>query len=293
MRPILLALAIAGSHSMPAAAQSQSDASRDGLVGPVRVVRAESVYAERTADGYKPTGSPRLLDTVTYDEAGNYREREVIDDYGFPVGKETFAYTGGRLTATRLVDPKGAVLVSRTYAYGGSSDYVAIAVTDRSGRVYEERYTRGVGGRIDQIRYVSERKDRGTTRFTYSSDPQKPDQIAFFMPGGRRATASVGPCLGAHRLVYRYVDGRVSEREIYEESGELKRRSLFKYDDHGSVAEEIRTEGPTKSSFQYEYLYDDRGNWIRRVETVRHDSGLTFEDGSPRLRVTTRVITYF
>ena len=73
----------------------------------------------------------------------------------------------------------------------------------------------------------------------------------------------------------------------------LSLRSSFKYDGHGNVAEETRTDGPMKSLLQYEYRYDDRGNWIRRVETIRYDVGRTSEPESPLVRVTTRTITYF
>jgi len=98
---------------------------------------------------------------------------------------------------------------------------------------------------------------------------------------------------GTDREVYRYVEDRVSERELYEENGTLKRKSSFKYDGHGNVAEETRTDGPRKSLFQYEYRYDDRGNWFRKVETIRYGIDRTSEPESPLVRVTSRTIAYF
>ncbi len=292
MRQALLALAIAGSIATIAAAQGHNDAARVGLVGPVKVVRAESLHAIRADGGYKPDGRPRPVDTVTYDEVGNYREREMIDDYGFPVGKETFEYVRQRLTRAQL-DPKGALLERREFGYGASSQYQTVKFVDRSGSAYQEQYTRGVGERIEAIRYVADAKEVGTTIFTYRSDPQKPDEVAFFVPGGRPATAPVGPCLGAHRLVYRYVEGRVSQRELFEEDGSLKRRPSFKYDSHGNVIEETRTDGPMESLFRCEYQYDDHGNWIRREETISYDTGRKSESSAPLLRITSRTIEYF
>jgi hypothetical protein len=233
------------------------------------------------------------LNTVTYDEAGNYREREVIDDFGFPVGKETFEYINQRLTRAQLIDPNGALLERREFSYGAASQYQAVTIVDRSGSAYREQHKRGVGERIEAIRYVADEEEVGTTIFTYRSDPQKPDEVAFFVPDGRPATAPVGPCLGAHRVVYRYVEGRVSQRELFEEDGSLKRRSSFKYDSHGNVTEETRTEGPMESFLLYDYRYDDRGNWIWREETINYDTGRKSEPSSPLLRVTTRTITYF
>ena len=61
MRQTLLGLLVAVSISTLVMAQSQNDAAREGLVGPVKVVRAESVHAIRTDGGYKPEGRPRPL----------------------------------------------------------------------------------------------------------------------------------------------------------------------------------------------------------------------------------------
>ena len=293
MRRPLLWLVVAVSLDTAAGAQGGNDRERDELVGPVRVVRTEYVSAIPEGNGYKQDGKPTPLGTITYDRAGNYRQREVIDDYGFPVGNETFEYVKQRLTSAQLIDPKGALLERREYGYGSSSQYETVTIRTRSGRPYQEHYKRGVAGRIEAIRYISEAKEIGTTTFTYRSGANTADEIGFFMPDGRPATAPVGPCLGAHRLVYRYVDGRVSERQLFEENGSLKRRSSFKYDNHGNVAEERRTDGSMESLFRYEYRYDDRGNWIRREETIRYDVGQKSEPPSTLVRITSRTITYF
>ena len=289
MQSLLLALATIAALPITAAAQDGSDREREGLVGRVSAVRSE--YAAETT--LEPRRPPTPLGRVTFDVAGNYAIRDVFDDYGFPVGKETFDYSGGRLTGSRLVDPKGRVLESRAYAYGSSAKYERVTITDGSGQAYEERYKRGPGERIEAIRYVSGKKEGGTTAFIYRTVPDKPDEAAFFRPGGGPATAPIGPCLGAHRVVYRYADGRISERALYEADGSLKRTSSFKYDGHGNVIEEARTEGPMKSLLRYEYRYDDRGNWTRRKDTIRYDVGAPPDRQSSIVRVTTRTITYF
>ena len=293
MKPLPLAIATIAAFAAGARAQGGSDREREGLVGRVSAVRAEYVRVTSAGNGSTTDRPPTPMGTVTYDAAGNYAVREVFDDYGFPVGKETFAYAKGRLAGSRLVDPKGRVLERRAYAYGAGSSYERVTITDQSGRAYDERYQRGPGDRVDAIRYVSGTKEGGTTAFTYRGAPDKPDEVAFFRPGGGPATAPVGPCLGAHRLVYRYAGGRISERELYEADGSLKRKSTFTYDGHGNVAQEARTDGPMKSLIRYEYRYDDRGNWIRRTETIRFDVGGAPERQSSIVRVTTRAITYF
>ena len=129
----------------------------------MKVVRSESVDAIRTEDGYRKDGRPRPLGTVTYDAAGNYRERVVVDDYGVPVGRETFEYVTQRLTRARVVDPKGTVMERREYAYGSSSQYQTVTIAGRSGRASQEHYKRGAGDRVEAIRYVSESKEIGAT----------------------------------------------------------------------------------------------------------------------------------
>jgi hypothetical protein len=41
-----------------------------------------------------------------------------------------------------------------------------------------------------------------------------------------------------------------------------------------------------KSLFQYEYHYDDPGNWIPREETISYDTGRKSESSAPLLRIT-------
>ena len=48
-----------------------------------------------------------------------------------------------------------------------------------------------------------------------------------------------------------------------------------------------------ESLFRYEYQYDDRGNWLRRKETISYDTGRKSESSAPLLRITGRTIEYF
>lgn len=134
MKRHLLALVSVASVTALVSAQGGSDREREGLVGRVSAVRSEYVRVIGAGRGAQPDGPPTPLGSVSYDAAGNYAVREVIDDYGFPVGKETFSYTRGRLTGSRLVDPKGRVLESRAYAYGSGASYEKVTITEPSGR---------------------------------------------------------------------------------------------------------------------------------------------------------------
>ena len=273
-------------------AQTGSDRERDELVGPVHTVRAESVPAMRGASGLKEQGRRQPMDTVTYDERGNYSRRRIISDYGFPVGKQTFRYLNGRLAESRLVDPKGVMLERRQYSYRLAGGPANIVITGSDGHGYTEHYQRGAGGRIEEIGYVADGKTAGKTVFKYQGELQ-PSEVAFFDPAGRPTTAPIGPCLGVHRLVYRYLNSRVKEAQLYEEDGTLKRRSVFEHDLQGNVIEERRTDGLAPSLFKYEYEYDSRGNWTTRISTIDYDTRDENDGEALPVRVTFRVITYY
>jgi hypothetical protein len=277
----------------PSRAQSPSARESEGLAGPVHVLSAESAYARRAGDQLvEEKGRRRRHDTVAFDAAGNFSEREVMDDYGFPVGKQSYTYERGRIVEIVLKDEKGALLERRRYGYANGDTPESLAITARDGSGYVERYTRGAGGRLDQITYLVGQREMGRTAFTYEGAAEQPAGVAFFDASGKRATAPVGPCLGAHRLEYRYANGALAERALYEVDGTLKRRSLYQYDTRGNVTEEIRSGGFSGARFTYEYELDARGNWIKRVGTTRYDmSGRDGDDGI--VNVTYRTITYY
>jgi len=275
-------------------AQSTSTRESEGVGGPVHVLTAESVSARRTGDQLvEEKGRRRRHDTVTFDVAGNVSEREVMDDYGFPVGKETYSYERGRLIEIVLNDEKGALLERRRYSYSNADSPESLAITARDGSGYVERYTRGSGGRLERITYLVGKQEIGRTVFTYEGAAKEPEGVAFFDAAGKRATAPVGPCLGAHRLEYRYAGGAVEARALYEVDGTLKRRSAYRYDTRGNVLEEVRSGGLSRARFTYEYQLDAQGNWTRRVATTRYDMPGRAADGDDIVNVTYRTITYY
>jgi hypothetical protein len=276
-------------------AQSDSARQSEGVVGPVHVVGSESVSARRDGDRLVEEGRPRPHDTVTFDANGNFSQREVIDDYGYPVGRQTYTYQRGRLIEAMLADPKGARLERRRFCYASDDSVQSLAITGPDGSGYIERYARGTGGRLETVVYLVKGREIGKTVFTYEGPVDMPTTVAFFDDKGRRATAPVGPCLGAHRLQFRYANGVVEERVLYEEDGSVKRRSNYRYDDRGNVIQELRTDGSANDRFTYEYEYDSRGNWTRRISTRVYGSplGRASADVTDIVTITRRTITYY
>jgi hypothetical protein len=286
---LLVVCAVLG-LTAPADGQDAPTRQSEQLVGPVRVVTGET-WDARGGDRRSPSDRGKPIDTVTFDAAGRVATRDIIDTYGFAVGRETNRYEGTRLIETVLRDPKGALLERRTYTYAAGVEPIAMAVIGADRRGYEARYARGARGRLDRITYLVKGVAMGHTAFTYGQGP-KPAAVAFFLRTGAKAIAPVGPCLGAHRITYRYASERVAEQVMFEPDGAQKRRSTFTYDAAGQVAGEARSEPYGETRVTHVYEYDRRGNWITRTTTVTRSARVGGSTPAPFVSTTRRTLTY-
>jgi hypothetical protein len=219
-------------------AQETADRQSERLVGPVKIVTGERWTEDRSARRATDPGDRKPIDTVTFDAAGRVATRDIIDDYGFPVGRE-------------------------------------------------EQYTRGAGGRLERTAYVQAGVERGHTDYRYG-DGAEPTEVAYFIRRDTPAMAPVGPCLGAHRLTFRRVGGRIVEQALFATDGSSIRRSTFEYDAQGNVAREVRTEPHGVLRTEHAYEYDARSNWTSRRVTIERDG-----ERSPLISVITRTLTYY
>lgn len=144
---ILLSLTLLPSPSHAARAQTRrparapveildGDRERDGLLGPVRRVRAE-VADIAAAGGIAVEGPRALLEVTTYDAEGRRVANETYPVVGgAPAGQESYEYDErGRLRATVTSDERGAV-VSRTvyeYVYDAAGNWVRMTASAAAG----------------------------------------------------------------------------------------------------------------------------------------------------------------
>src|SRR5262245_20221534 len=110
-------LARAGAPSQPVAT-TESDRSRDGLVGPVRRVRTE-VAKLTSAGGGQQEGKHVVLEIVAYDIRGNKTENQYFPIAGSTLtGKEVYKYDEkGNISEMTLLNPDGSLLSKETYKY--------------------------------------------------------------------------------------------------------------------------------------------------------------------------------
>jgi hypothetical protein len=255
MRRIFTALALPLLLLGLAAAQKGPDRESENLLGPVRSVRSQMTeYSE----GFSKE-----------DTKGNEVERTIYDDYGFLVGKEVHAHDAdGNLVESVLSDPKGVVLDRQVYAYADGK-LAEIVSHDGKGDVgLREVSAYDEDGRLSAVTYYEGKEAAGRTAYSYDGKGRV-SEAAFYLADGSKAVAPVGPCLGAHRVAYSYDDmGRPVKVIAYEPDGKLKKSWQYSYNSGGQIAEDIREDAWSRTTFVYAYEYDSRRNWIKQIATV-------------------------
>lgn len=270
------------------AGQSKTDRETANLLGPVKSVRNKTIDLGRSSNG----------DFVIYSEAGNEITREMVSDFGEAIGKTSQTFGAqGLLTERVWTDPKGRISrdvysykdgkLIQQLTYNGTG-----ALVEKTGRSYD-----AAGRAGEEIYYSADDKPVAKTVYRYvtGSDPV---EVAFFLSDGRKATAPVGPCLGAHRVEYTYDKiGRVVGRRVFEDDGALKKSYKMTYDAKGNIAEYVsESASGLTTTFIYSYEFDPKGNWIKKTatSTMKEEKPL-FGNGTPYVRttVTTREIIYY
>jgi hypothetical protein len=284
--------------SFTAAQSKKTDREEAGLIGPVKSVKESSI----DYSGDKIVGEGFMKkdgDLVLYDENGREIDRKPISDFGEAMGKMSRTYDmQGFLAESRWVDPKGKVIKKDKFNY--SDGRLAETLTYSGAGVLVEKTVRNYdkGGVLASEVYYDPVKPVARTVYKYD-DRNKLVEIAFFLADGRKTTAPIGPCLGAHRVTFEYNEkGQTTSQTAFENDGALKKNYLWKYDDKGNVAEYNTETQSSTVNFVYKYEFDGKGNWIRRIATgTSLQKGLTVfgKPDTPYVRstITTREITYF
>lgn len=141
--------------------------------------------------------------------------------------------------------------------------------------------------------YYDPKNAIGETLYKYDEKGNVYD-AAFYLASGSKAVAPIGPCLGAHKVIYSY-DGKDKPNKVlaYEPDGEMKKSWTYTYNPKGQVAEDIRESVWSSTKFIYKYEYDSKGNWITRTTVVTDPSKLSDSGAHQRKTVTSREITYY
>ena len=278
--------------------QTKTDREKAGLIGPVKSIQSKSVdYSgdKTVGEGFMKTDG----DLVIYDESGRESDRKLVSDFGEAMGKMSRTFDkSGLLTEYRWVDPKGHLIKKEVYSYTDSKlvqtlTYSGVlALVEKTVNDYDSR------GRLQAENYYDPVKPVAKTIYKYD-DKDNLVETAFFMANGRKATAPVGPCLGAHRITYGYGDNRlVIAQAFFEDDGTKKKSYQWTYDDKGHIVRYTNESRWSTTSFTYKYEFDSHGNWTKQIATgTSLEKGLTVFGTPPtpyvRSSVTTREISYY
>jgi hypothetical protein len=278
----------------PAGAQPKTDREKEHLIGSVKSVRSEVTDYDRDSSPRK--GRARQLDTVTYDVNGNEVERIIYDDYGFLVGKEIRTYDANDvLIETRLSDPKGPMMERRVYGVDNGKLAQIITYGPKNVAVLKQIDAYDANGRLQQELYFDPDKLRGKTVYKYDQSSNI-SEVNFYLADGSKAIAPIGPCLGAHRVIYTYDKERRLDTAIaFEPDGKMKQSWRYAYSSKGQVAEDTRESDWSITKFVNAYEYDSHGNWVKQVSNVTFTDRSNLMGGGPTSRrtETLREIIYY
>jgi hypothetical protein len=280
------------------AQKTKSDLEAAKLLGPVMSVRSVSTdYA-----GEKTTG-PGIMqrggDFITYDSAGRETERKPVSDFGEAMGSILRKHDeAGRLIESQWMDPKGNLQRKDVYEYADQRLVQELSY-DRTSKLIEKTVkTYTPDGMLDYESYYDPITAAAKTIFKYD-DSRRPIEVAFFLTNGAKAVAPVGPCLGAHRVVYEYhPKGRVSKQSFFATDGTRKKAHRWAYDVKGNVTQyEIESDSST-TKFVYRYEFDSFGNWTKSIATstgLQKGPTVFGKPDTPYIRttVTKREIVYY
>lgn len=255
-------LAITFLIPLVAIGQIKSDRERANLLGPVKSIG-------ETYTRYK-NAKPEQRDTVIYDQKGNEIERSMVSDFGEPMGKQLQTFdSAGLLKESKWIDAKGRGLEKYSFSYTDGK-LIETLIYDKSAVLREKTVrTYDTNGKLIKETYFDPTIARAETVYTNDA-PGNAVEIAFYLTGGKKASAPIGPCLGAHRVTFGYDDkGRAISKSAFETDGRQKKSWTYAYDDHGNMTLYVVKSGSLTTTMSYSYEYDARGNWIKRTSIYR------------------------
>ncbi len=259
-----------------------TDAQEAGLVGPVRTVFTrgnpfwETEYYDRTGKLMERwaevdpnrfrDGQDRLLKWIhSYDEKGNRTLVTLTDRDGSPISVTAFAYDeDGNQTASVTADMK----------------------PDRLGQfdIAELRHYNGEGRERLRLLFMGHESVRKKV-FEYDEE------------GKRVEETSLEDEQVSFRMINKYDSmGNLVERLYYDAQGVLEGKEVSEYDERGNRIRESHydVDGSLRSQFSSRYEFDERGNWVKRIDTT--DVNPLNAEGQPTYipgSVTTRTVSYY
>lgn len=234
--------------SVVATAQQKNDLQKENLHGNIKSVRETAYEVTYNDAGKLDKGEIKefIFDNSLkkFNEQGNITEEIWYDFENIQDSKRTNTqYNAKGLPTEALIEEKD-----------GSSIKVSLKY-DEKGNLLEE---------------IFHRKE-GQEKFSYKYD-QKGNRI-------EHTAYDI-------KYSYQYNDkGQVIEENIHDEMDKISTKTIIKYDKKGNFIKKTAhyLDVSTKENYTYQYTYDQKGNWVKRIE---------YKDKNP-IQITERVIEYY
>lgn len=170
---------------------------------------------------------------------------------------------------------EGNKMMKKTYKLDGSVEDVYMYKYDRKGRLIEELGTDAAGEYSTKMVYEYDDKGRmiednlwtpeyahpiSTSTYEYDEKGMLTESIIWYTSKKNRVM---------WKYVYEYNDkGQESVSKTYKEDGSLERKNIFEYNNKGDmISMVVESDRFDPSRHTYNYEYDEKGNWIRRIQT--------------------------
>ena len=286
---LLLGCIVGGSVLVyPSVTRAQTDRERDGLRGPVHQVVSEKIRAtfpppaaqdtfESESDPLRPQLIPSLpahpglspdwqqgprlpWRTMVYDFQGKRTEAIFYTDGG--TRRWLWRYTndsqGHRLTRTSYA-ADGSVRWARRYFYASRGRVTSQTEHDAAGKLARRwYYTYDAAGHVIEERNVDA---NGALvwqwRYAYDASGRRIEKTQYTIHDTRVQT-----------WFYTYDSaGNLLEKAAYSANNALRWKRRYIYNPQGGILEEhhYRTDGSLQGKWRYTYVYDARGNWVKRT----------------------------
>ncbi|HEX8399529.1 MAG TPA: hypothetical protein VF644_18990 [Pyrinomonadaceae bacterium] len=207
----------------PVIAKEKSDAEDEGLKGKVKQV---------TEELEESSGNRKLSDVMSFDERGNFLERDYFDSRGNVDSINMYGYIDGkRVVKSKYIshdyDPPAPPPLKKTE----TGDPVKKADT-RYDYSFQYKYA---NGKLTERQLISN-TDELVTRYVYNHSNDKIEKL------------------------------------VYSKNGDLNQKFSVALDKNGNVIEEVffglkNADIYGDSKYFYTYEFDGRGNWIKKTAT--------------------------
>lgn len=206
-------------------------------------------------------------DVVTvFDENGYKTEVNRHNKTGQLFQKIIYKYDGnGRRVSRDVYNAFGKILLKNVYVYDGSGNKLSYNTYKATGELIETfTYKNDSRGRM--IEETLTKADKTfQTRYTYKYDATGfTSEIAQYVQDANNLNNSI-----------RFKNNRQGlplEMENYNGSGKMTKKTVYNYDDKGNetVIEIFDGSGKIIERKEFTYTFDDKGNWVERIEYVNH-----------------------